>query len=542
MKPLPSFRPRAGARLLRALGILVIPLSLWALFGLAVSDPLRLWLYGQDDYDSSALKEWLEEARGSREALPEMVRAYLYRRAVLDQLPGDPENQVERFNAGLALAVKREEIQEHLQLLGLPATRMYNGQLPLFPIFYRLEVQFQREGEMPITWDSGLPTHPSQYQELSLVLDAEARVVLRYQLHAYNKRQVIEQQHRRRLWLLSLLALGATALGGGWAFFQFRRDLRLDAEQRHAQEQALEAERLLLEQRLATQAAEQHALELKSQIYASIGIMAGSYAHNIKNLLVRPNDLIQRCLEQANLPHPTARILQEVQQTLGTVTERLQQILQTVRRNPTQAEVTRLDLNHLASDLERTWCDLARDRWRLEIQLDLTDEPLWIQGDPSHLMQAVENLLFNARDATYEMRGNLRDRARQQSGPAEARKQALLAAASWRGRVVVRTRRLGERVVLEVQDNGLGMSEEVRQRCCEPHFTTKRDSAIHAGNSTGMGLGLSFVVTILEQHHARLEVDSEPGQGATFRVIIPAGHPSVSETGPSGGGGRPSAP
>ena len=65
-----------------------------------------------------------------------------------------------------------------------------------------------------------------------------------------------------------------------------------------------ETERKLLEQRLATQAAERQALELKSQLYASIGIMAGSYAHNIKNLLVRPNDLLRRCLEADGLSPP----------------------------------------------------------------------------------------------------------------------------------------------------------------------------------------------------------------------------------------------
>ena len=65
----------------------------------------------------------------------------------------------------------------------------------------------------------------------------------------------------------------------------------------------------MLEQRLATQAAEQQALELKSQVYASIGIMAGSYAHNIKNLLVRPNDLLSRCLEADGLSHDQERML-----------------------------------------------------------------------------------------------------------------------------------------------------------------------------------------------------------------------------------------
>jgi signal transduction histidine kinase len=97
----------------------------------------------------------------------------------------------------------------------------------------------------------------------------------------------------------------------------------------------------------------------------------------------------------------------------------------------------------------------------------------------------------------------------------------LIDAASWRGAVVLRTRRAGDRAVLEVQDNGIGMTEEVRRRCTETHFTTKRDNAIYEGHSTGMGLGLSFVVVILEHHRASLEIESEPGRGTLFRMRFP---------------------
>ena len=65
------------------------------------------------------------------------------------------------------------------------------------------------------------------------------------------------------------------------------------------------------------------------------------------------------------------------------------------------------------------------------------------------------------------------------------------------------------------------MTEEVRRRCTETHFTTKRDNAVYEGNSTGMGLGLSFVVVILEHHRATLEIESEPLKGTLFRVGIP---------------------
>src|SRR5262249_55092229 len=124
---------------------------------------------------------------------------------------------------------------------------------------------------------------------------------------------------------------------------------REEAERRHQ-----EAERKLLEQRLATQAAERQALELKSQLYASIGIMAGSYAHNTKTLLVLPNDLLRRCLEADRLSADQQHMLQEARQTLGTVTERLQQILRTVRRDPSRSELTRVNLNTMVADLERT--------------------------------------------------------------------------------------------------------------------------------------------------------------------------------------------
>ena len=140
----------------------------------------------------------------------------------------------------------------------------------------------------------------------------------------------------------------------------------------------------------------------------------------------------------------------------------------------------------------------------------------------SHLQQAVENLLFNARDATFEMRNYLREQARKSAEPSlTGRRQALISAAAWKGKVVLRTRREDGRAVLEVRDNGIGMSEEVRRRCTETHFSTKRDNALYEGHSTGMGLGLSFVAVVLDHHGATLEIESEPLQGAVFRLRFP---------------------
>src|SRR5262249_11141209 len=185
------------------------------------------------------------------------------------------------------------------------------------------------------------------------------------------------------------------------------------------------------------------------------------------------------------------------------------------------SEWPRLSPSGGARDTGRNWEALAREKWKRTRTVEPGPEPLWIQGDLSHLQQAIENLVFNARDATFEMRNHLREEARRGEAPEQERRQALIAAAAWKGAVVLRTHRQGDRAVLEVQDNGIGMTPEVSRHCTETHFSTKRNNAVYEGNTTGMGLGLSFVAVILEHHHAELEIASEPLRGAVFRVRLP---------------------
>jgi signal transduction histidine kinase len=481
-----------------------------------------------EETDRNNLREWLNEARVVRNTLPDLVRGYLR----------EPDNPF-----------KAEELAEQIKALAV-VLRVYTGMLPLFPEIYRIEIHFadpEHPGLPPIIWgDSSAPPRRGQVYEYNLLGedDPRVRIHLEYQLHAYNQRQREQEERQALLQGVSGLAAAALVLVVAWIYFFLKRERarelhRLFAEQQieHAEKLRLESElrsqeaerkqqameRTLLEHRLATQAAEQQALELKSQLYASISIMAGSYAHNIKNLLVRPNDLLTRCLEADGLSGDQQHMIDEVRQTLGTVTERLQQILRTVRRDPTRSETARVDLNAVVGDILRTWEDLAREKWKLALKGELAPGPLWIQGDISHLQQAVENLLFNARDATFEMRNHLREQARQtnQAHPPQMR-AALIEAASWKGSTVLRTRRQGDRAILEVADNGIGMTEEVCRRCTETHFSTKRDNAIYEGISTGMGLGLSFVVVILEHHGAKLEIESTPLHGALFRASFPA--------------------
>ncbi|MFO0843401.1 MAG: HAMP domain-containing sensor histidine kinase [Gemmataceae bacterium] len=531
---------------------LVAPVLIWLLLAFLVVNPMFEWLRGEEAYDAAAVQEWIEEARNADATLADLAedydkvaRRYLDARARLDEArrgqAGVPEGEAQLFLLTEQLkervVVKGQEVYQQLRTLGEPATKMYPGLLPLFPLVYRLEVQYASppidlvDGPdnvltlyQPVIWDSGLEARSGQGRKDTFALgggrsarEPVASVRVHYQLRAWNKRQRDEEQKARRVRQLGLLAVAATVLGVAWLML-LQADERESQRQRElARHRVDAAERELLEQRLATQAAEQKALELKSHLYASIGIMAGSYAHNIKNLLVRPNDLLRRCLERTG--GEQERMLREVQQTLGTVTERLQQILQTVRRDPSRSELKPLDLNAALAATARTWGELAADRWQLDLVVEPAEGELLVEADDSHLHQTIENLLFNARDATFEMRNQLREDARRKPGlDATARRQALIAAAAWRGRVVVRTLREGGQVVLEVSDNGVGMTDEVKARCTETHFSTKRDNALYEGHSTGMGLGLSFVVAILEGHRARLEIESRPLGGTTFRI------------------------
>jgi signal transduction histidine kinase len=518
-----------------------------------------------EESDRADVREWLDNTRVFRKTLAELVREYV---GLLGAEVRGPDH-------GDRVRFKRAEIEEHLRAMVEP-TRMYSGQLPLFPNVYSLEVEFAGVDGLdarpagPVAWNSPKPRPGGSARAQLRTLEYEpplhrpgaaVRVRCVYQLHSFNRMQKQQDEYRRWQTVAAGVLVPTTLLAGFMVVRFIRREqarelekYRAAAEQEHRQRELLAAqveremiERNLLEARVKQQEAERaseelgrklleqeleaakltnraaeaerEALEMKSQLYASIGIMAGSYAHNIKNLLVRANDLIARCMEASGDPEQQG-MLEEVKSTLGTVTERLQQILRTVRRDPASAEVTQVDVFALFRDTERTWAEMGRDKWKLNVTADVPPGAALVTGDLSHLQQAVENLVFNARDATFEMRNYLRDEAKRATDPA-ARRQKLLDAASWKGEVHLSAKRDGDSVVLEVRDNGIGMTDEVRRNCLKTHFSTKRDNALYEGYSAGMGLGLSFVAMVLEHHGGTLEIESAPLRGTTFRVRFP---------------------
>jgi C4-dicarboxylate-specific signal transduction histidine kinase len=132
----------------------------------------------------------------------------------------------------------------------------------------------------------------------------------------------------------------------------------------------------------------------------------------------------------------------------------------------------------------------------IAIELELAEPLPAVRGDPRRLEQVLVNLLSNARDALDAL-------------PSNAQRTIQIRAT---------TAPEHRAVLLEVSDNGPGMPADVRDRLFEPFFTTK-----DAGKGTG--LGLSIVRTIVDECGGRIQVESEPGAGTTFRIELPTVEP-----------------
>ncbi len=130
-----------------------------------------------------------------------------------------------------------------------------------------------------------------------------------------------------------------------------------------------------------------------------------------------------------------------------------------------------------------------------EVEMELEETLPLARANVVKLEQVLMNLISNARDAVA---------AHRTSG------RALVV----RTRLVERAFDENPGVAIEVQDNGPGISPAIRGRLIEPFFTTKQPGA-------GTGLGLSISHRIMAECGGRIEIESEEGQGALFRVVVP---------------------
>ena len=332
-------------------------------------------------------------------------------------------------------------------------------------------------------------------------------------------------------------------------------------------------ERALLDETAGQIAQVLEARELELQILqsarlVSLGQMAAGVAHELNQPLGAisntAGDVYLRLEDDIDLPKNQLKKM--MQNVLGRVKHMAETVghLRVFSRDSSEEEGVSFSIN----DTIRSSLGLLEAQLKthgIVLHLDLAEGPLTVSGNPHHgkrttkdqevMEQVFLNLIGNARDALDEKEeavdrqtanmeqvflnliGNARDaldsRGRQTADGKRQAEDVQIdydesytsnyeprgdggdASGGWAKRLIIRTRREGDDVLVEVEDNGVGIHEENVGRVFEPFFTTKE-----ADKGTGLGLSISFA--FVKDHGGEIVCESRKGEGTVFRVRVPA--------------------
>lgn len=228
----------------------------------------------------------------------------------------------------------------------------------------------------------------------------------------------------------------------------------------------------------------------------SIGRLAGGIAHDFNNLLVPISGYAEMAKHEAAPESELAFYLSEIEKAAERAANLTRQILAFSRQQILEFKI--INLNELIDNFKKMLGRLIGEN--IQIEFEKCESLQSVLADPGQLEQVLLNLIINARDA-IPLGGILTIETDNISLDDDYCQPRNLVP--------------GDYVLLAVSDTGTGMTEEIREHIFEPFFTTKP-------KGEGTGLALATVFGIVKQHNGQVWINSEPGQGTTFKIFLPA--------------------
>ncbi|TYO99846.1 phospho-acceptor domain-containing protein [Geothermobacter ehrlichii] len=262
---------------------------------------------------------------------------------------------------------------------------------------------------------------------------------------------------------------------------------RLEQEVAQRTAELEKANKALRQDILARQKAEMEKSRLEEQLrqtqkMEALGTLAGGIAHDFNNILMPILCLTDLARKRLPEEDQTREMLDEVLKAAHRARDLISQILSFSRPDKQKKQ----PINLAETVTETIKLVRASTSAGIDIRFEISAADIWVDANGTQMQQMLLNLCTNAVQAMGE-----------------------------KGQLEVRLEKIGEQQArLTVRDDGPGMSEEVREHIFEPFFTTK-------ATGRGTGMGLSVVHGIVTHHQGSIRVDSTPGEGACFEIILP---------------------
>ncbi len=228
----------------------------------------------------------------------------------------------------------------------------------------------------------------------------------------------------------------------------------------------------------------------------AVGTLARGIAHDFNNILTTAKGSVYILEKKLQKNDPLKRYAEQIHNSLDKAKNLVESLLTFSRIqaiNPVP-----VDLNSLIRRLKPLLVNIGGEK--VQVSVSLSEGDLTVRADVLQIEQVLMNLCANARDAMPD------------GGPLTIETRSVTGLSAVTGeRISPETEKYA---LITVADSGLGMDDGLKDRIFEPFFTTKEVGK-------GMGLGLSIVYGIIEQHRGRIEVETRKGEGTVFLIYIP---------------------